>query len=62
MGLKPIKRVRVRKEGWNPKRGEPTLGVTIPREVKLFFNVEAGQIAEVFVDEENKRIVYQLLE
>jgi hypothetical protein len=62
MKLRPIGRVKIRKGGWNPKRGEPTLIVAVPKQVKLFFNVEAGQIVEVFVDEENKRIVYQLLQ
>jgi hypothetical protein len=61
MELRPIGRGKVRKGGYTIKRGAPALIVPGPKQVRLFCNVEAGQIAEVLVDEENKRIVYQLL-
>ena len=60
MRLRLIGRVKVRKSAQKLERGEPSLIVTIPKQVKLFFNVKAGEMVEVYVDEENKRVVYQL--
>lgn len=61
MNLRPVGRVMVRNVGRNPKTSTPSLGVTIPKVVRLFLDIKQGQIMEVFVDEENKRIVYQLI-
>jgi len=63
MALRKIGKVKIRDSHvkWRGK-GEVTLEVTIPKEVKLFFDVHHGMEAEVYIDEKNRRIIYQLLE
>lgn len=63
MGLRKIGRVKIRDShvSWRGKR-EVTLEVTIPKEVRLFLDLKHGMEAEVYVDEKNKRIIYQILE
>jgi len=60
MGLKQVGKVKIRQLTPNPKSGMPHLMFTIPQAVKIFFTLKVGELVEVYVDEENKRIIYQL--
>jgi len=57
--LKAIGKVKVRRCAQHVRRGEPSLEVTIPRTVKIFFDIKQGDVLDVFVDEENRRIIFQ---
>jgi len=61
VGLKLIGKVKIRWSNTNSKRGAGVLQLTIPHTAKLFFPLKVGEEAEVYVDEENRRIIYQLL-
>lgn len=63
MVLRKVGKVKIRDSHmtWKGKK-EVTLEVTVPKEVRIFFDIHRGMEAEVFVDEENKRIIYQILE
>jgi len=55
MKCKKVGEVKVRKSG--PVDGA-SLEVTIPKGARLFIDINAGDILEVFVDEDDKKIIY----
>lgn len=62
MPLRHVGKVKVRKAGWNVKSGVASLAVTVPHNVKIFFGDLEGMELEVYVDEENRQIIYKLPE